>query len=61
MFSSVFYDQLSVYWRTGRFRTGTACRQWLARLSAKNLEREIKFNENELKAFYFKKDTNRKV
>jgi len=26
-------------------------------LALKNLEREIKFNKNEMNAFYFKKDT----
>jgi len=29
-------------------------------LALKNLEREIKFIENELNAFYFNKDTNKK-
>jgi len=29
-------------------------------LALKNLEREIKFNENELNAFYFEKHTNKK-
>jgi len=30
-------------------------------LALKNLEREIKFNENELNAFYFEKDTSKQI
>jgi len=55
----VVYDQLSVHWRTGRFRTETACRSSSHDLALKTLEQKIKLNENKLNAIYYNKDTNK--